>query len=128
LCAAHGASPLGFCYFQKAAVDADDFDAAACGEVRRRLVARRRQRPAGPPAGVRPGDGAERGAAPGRPAGRIYVSCGIYESLIYENRSLVPLLIQLVERQTLSPAEREKIRRLLDEPAPEQPGEEETKP
>ena len=31
-------------------------------------------------------------AAPGRPAGRIYVSCGIYESLIYENRSLVPLL------------------------------------
>ena len=31
-------------------------------------------------------------AAPGRPADRIYVSCGIYESLIYENRSLVPLL------------------------------------
>ena len=29
---------------------------------------------------------------PGRPAERIYVSCGIYESLIYENRSLVPLL------------------------------------
>ena len=33
-------------------------------------------------------------AAPGRPAERIYVSCGIYESLIYENRSLVPLLTQ----------------------------------
>ncbi len=31
-------------------------------------------------------------AAPGRPAERIYLSCGIYESLIYENRSLVPLL------------------------------------
>ncbi len=30
--------------------------------------------------------------APGRPAGRVYMSCGIYESLIYENRSLVPLL------------------------------------
>jgi enterochelin esterase-like enzyme len=29
---------------------------------------------------------------PGRPAERMYVSCGIYESLIYENRSLVPLL------------------------------------
>jgi len=29
---------------------------------------------------------------PGRPAERIYLSCGIYESLIYENRSLVPLL------------------------------------
>ena len=27
---------------------------------------------------------------PGRPAERIYMSCGIYESLIYENRSLVP--------------------------------------
>jgi enterochelin esterase-like enzyme len=33
-------------------------------------------------------------ARPGRPAERIYVSCGIYESLIYENRSLVPLLQQ----------------------------------
>ncbi len=33
-------------------------------------------------------------ANPGRPAERIYVSCGIYESLIYENRSLVPLLTQ----------------------------------
>ena len=30
--------------------------------------------------------------APGCPAERIYVSCGIYESLIYENRSLVPRL------------------------------------
>ena len=33
-------------------------------------------------------------AHPGRPAERIYVSCGIYESLIYENRSLVPLLTE----------------------------------
>lgn len=31
---------------------------------------------------------------PGRPAERMYLSCGIYESLIYENRSLVPLLRQ----------------------------------
>ncbi|HZF16431.1 MAG TPA: alpha/beta hydrolase-fold protein [Steroidobacteraceae bacterium] len=30
--------------------------------------------------------------APGETAQRIYMSCGIYESLIYENRSLVPLL------------------------------------
>lgn len=30
--------------------------------------------------------------APGQPAERIYMSCGIYESLIYENRSLVPRL------------------------------------
>jgi enterochelin esterase family protein len=29
---------------------------------------------------------------PGRPAERIYLSCGTYESLIYENRSLVPRL------------------------------------
>ena len=29
---------------------------------------------------------------PGSPADRIYMSCGIYESLIYENRSLVPRL------------------------------------
>jgi enterochelin esterase family protein len=29
---------------------------------------------------------------PGTPAQRIYMSCGIYESLIYENRSLVPRL------------------------------------
>jgi enterochelin esterase-like enzyme len=28
----------------------------------------------------------------GEPAKRIYMSCGVYESLIYENRSLVPLL------------------------------------
>ncbi len=31
-------------------------------------------------------------AEPGRPAERVFVSCGQYESLIYENRSLVPLL------------------------------------
>ena len=30
--------------------------------------------------------------SPGRPAERLYVSCGTYESLIYYNRSLVPLL------------------------------------
>ncbi len=30
--------------------------------------------------------------APGGPASNIFVSCGIYESLIYENRSLLPLL------------------------------------
>lgn len=30
--------------------------------------------------------------SPGRPAEKIYMSCGIYESLIYENRSMVPLL------------------------------------
>lgn len=29
---------------------------------------------------------------PGWPADKIYISCGIYESLIYENRSLVPRL------------------------------------
>ncbi len=29
---------------------------------------------------------------PGRPAERMYLSCGIYESLIYENRSLLPKL------------------------------------
>jgi enterochelin esterase-like enzyme len=29
---------------------------------------------------------------PGRAAARMYLSCGIYESLIYENRSIVPLL------------------------------------
>ena len=33
-------------------------------------------------------------ARPGRPADRVYMSCGIFESLIYENRSLVPLLQQ----------------------------------
>jgi enterochelin esterase-like enzyme len=32
---------------------------------------------------------------PGRPSERIYMSCGIYESLIYENRSLVPRLQSL---------------------------------
>jgi enterochelin esterase family protein len=31
-------------------------------------------------------------AAPGRPVDKLFVSCGMYESLIYENRSLVPLL------------------------------------
>lgn len=31
-------------------------------------------------------------SAPGRPARQIYAACGIYESLIYENRSLVPVL------------------------------------
>jgi enterochelin esterase family protein len=30
--------------------------------------------------------------APGRPAESLFVSCGIYESLIYENRSLMPIL------------------------------------
>jgi enterochelin esterase family protein len=30
--------------------------------------------------------------APGRPAERIFMSCGVYEGLIYENRSLVPFL------------------------------------
>lgn len=29
---------------------------------------------------------------PGRPSDRLFLSCGMYESLIYENRSLVPLL------------------------------------
>ena len=31
-------------------------------------------------------------AAPGVPSERVYMSCGIYESLIYENRSLIPKL------------------------------------
>jgi len=31
-------------------------------------------------------------ASPGRPTDKIFVSCGMYESLIYENRSMVPLL------------------------------------
>lgn len=31
---------------------------------------------------------------PGHPADKIYISCGMYESLIYENRSLVPRLHQ----------------------------------
>jgi enterochelin esterase family protein len=30
--------------------------------------------------------------SPGHPADKVFVSCGIYESLIYENRSIVPLL------------------------------------
>lgn len=30
--------------------------------------------------------------APGRPSEQVFMSCGTYESLIYENRSLVPLL------------------------------------
>lgn len=29
---------------------------------------------------------------PGKPSDRVYLSCGTYESLIYENRSIVPLL------------------------------------
>lgn len=29
---------------------------------------------------------------PGRPSNKVFVSCGTYESLIYENRSMVPLL------------------------------------
>jgi len=31
---------------------------------------------------------------PGRPATKVFLSCGTYESLIYENRSLLPLLQQ----------------------------------
>ena len=30
--------------------------------------------------------------APGHPVRQVYIACGIYESLIYENRSLVPML------------------------------------
>jgi enterochelin esterase family protein len=30
--------------------------------------------------------------APGRPAQRVFVSCGTYESLIYENRAMYPIL------------------------------------
>ncbi|MFN7589668.1 MAG: alpha/beta hydrolase [Planctomycetota bacterium] len=30
--------------------------------------------------------------APGRPAEQVFLSCGVYESLIYYNRSMVPLL------------------------------------
>jgi enterochelin esterase family protein len=29
---------------------------------------------------------------PGKPSNKVYMSCGMYESLIYENRSLLPLL------------------------------------
>jgi BlaI family transcriptional regulator, penicillinase repressor len=42
--------------------------------------------------------------------------------------SLVPLLMRLVERQTLSAAEREKIRRLLERNASDEPAAKETKP
>ena len=31
-------------------------------------------------------------ARPGKPAEKMFVSCGVYESLIYENRSMVPFL------------------------------------
>jgi enterochelin esterase-like enzyme len=31
-------------------------------------------------------------AQPGRPSERVFVSCGMYESLIYENRSMLPVL------------------------------------
>lgn len=31
---------------------------------------------------------------PGIPAQKMFVSCGVYESLIYENRSLVPFLLK----------------------------------
>ncbi len=31
---------------------------------------------------------------PGRPSAKVFVSCGTYESLIYENRSIVPFLQQ----------------------------------
>ncbi len=34
---------------------------------------------------------------PGRPAERMFVSCGMYESLIYENRSMVPLFQKLAD-------------------------------
>lgn len=30
--------------------------------------------------------------SPGKPADKLFISCGTYESLIYENRSMVPLL------------------------------------
>jgi enterochelin esterase-like enzyme len=33
-------------------------------------------------------------ASPGRPADSVFVTCGVYESLIYYNRSLVPLLLE----------------------------------
>ncbi|HHH11172.1 MAG TPA: enterochelin esterase [Sorangium sp.] len=32
--------------------------------------------------------------APGKPAERVFMSCGMYESLIYENRSMLPVLQQ----------------------------------
>lgn len=31
-------------------------------------------------------------AQPGRPAGRVYLTCGVYEGLIVENRSMLPVL------------------------------------
>ena len=31
-------------------------------------------------------------AKPGRPAEKVFLSCGVYESLIYENRSMAPFL------------------------------------
>ncbi|MGQ0836079.1 MAG: hypothetical protein ACT4O5_14395 [Gammaproteobacteria bacterium] len=34
-------------------------------------------------------------ARPGEPASRMYLSCGVYESLIYENRTMLPLLQDL---------------------------------
>jgi enterochelin esterase family protein len=44
-------------------------------------------------------------AAPGRPAERIYVSCGLYESLVVENRALAPELeaagARVLYRETL---------------------------
>jgi enterochelin esterase-like enzyme len=30
--------------------------------------------------------------APGKPSEKVYLSCGTYESLIYENRTMVPVL------------------------------------
>jgi len=30
--------------------------------------------------------------APGKPSEKVFVSCGTYESLIYENRTMVPVL------------------------------------
>ena len=32
---------------------------------------------------------------PGRPSEKVFLSCGVYESLIYENRSMMPLLREL---------------------------------
>ena len=32
--------------------------------------------------------------SPGQPARRMFINCGVYESLIYENRSLVPFLLE----------------------------------
>ncbi|MCB9552658.1 MAG: hypothetical protein H6705_12430 [Myxococcales bacterium] len=31
-------------------------------------------------------------AEPGKPSERVFMSCGMYESLIYENRSMAPFL------------------------------------